>query len=89
MSQTILITGASGFVGTHVINAFLQCGYNVRGTVRSEKSAEEVKKMHPKHPSQLTMAIIPNIEAAGAFDDAVRGVDGVGRHGRLYLSADH
>lgn len=30
----ILVTGANGFVASHVIDQLLRLGYNVRGTVR-------------------------------------------------------
>lgn len=33
----ILATGANGYIGSHVVNQFLQHGYNVRGTVRDAK----------------------------------------------------
>jgi len=76
-NQTILVTGASGFVAAHVLNSFLVRGYNVRGTVRSEASADNVKKSHAKYLSQLSFAIVNDIAAPGAFDEAVKGVDGV------------
>ena len=30
----VLITGAGGFIGSHVVEAFLQAGYRVRALVR-------------------------------------------------------
>jgi nucleoside-diphosphate-sugar epimerase len=77
MAKTVLITGASGFIATHTIDAFLRKGYNVRGTVRSEKSGSSVLKTHSKYPGQLSLAIVPDIAAPNAFDEAVKGVDGV------------
>ncbi|QYT06292.1 Epimerase domain-containing protein [Trichoderma simmonsii] len=76
-AQIVLVTGASGFIAAHVVEAFLKKGYNVRGTVRSEKTAEEVRKTHSKYAEQLSFAIVPNISAANAFDEAVKGVDGI------------
>ena len=39
----VLVTGASGFVGTHLIKQLLEQGrYRVRGTVRSKKRQEKV-----------------------------------------------
>jgi nucleoside-diphosphate-sugar epimerase len=76
-NQTILITGASGFLATHVLNSFLSRGYNVRGTVRSDASADKVKRSHAKYHSQLSFAIVKDVAAPGAFDEAVKGVDGV------------
>ncbi|CAG9992129.1 unnamed protein product [Clonostachys byssicola] len=77
MAKTVLITGASGFIATHTIDAFLRKGYNVRGTVRSEKSGSDVLKTHSKYPGQLSLAIVPDIAAPNAFDEAVKGVDGI------------
>ena len=34
-SQTVLVTGASGFIGMHCILKLLENGYRVRGTLRS------------------------------------------------------
>lgn len=64
-------------MATHIISSFLSAGYNVRGTVRSEKSAEAVKKTHSDHASQLSFSIVPDIAAPNAFDSAVKDVDGV------------
>lgn len=76
-SQTILITGASGFVAAHVLTAFLEAGYKARGTVRSEETAANVKKTHAKYSHSLSFAIVPDIRTKGAFDEAVKDVDGV------------
>ncbi|KAH9832389.1 nad dependent epimerase [Teratosphaeria destructans] len=75
--QTILISGASGFVASHVVRAFLEKGYNVKGTVRSESTAQEVRKSHPSYESQLSFAIVEDIARPRAFDEAVKGVHGV------------
>ena len=76
-SQTILITGGSGFIAAHVLNSFLRRGYAVRTTVRSEESSEKVKQTHSQYLSKLSFAIVKDITADGAFDDAVKDVDGV------------
>lgn len=43
MKSKVLVTGASGFVAQHVILQLLARGYQVRGTVRSMKRADEVR----------------------------------------------
>jgi nucleoside-diphosphate-sugar epimerase len=52
MMALVLVTGASGFVAQHVILLLLEKGYEVRGTLRSLKRAEEVRgvlaKFNPK-----------------------------------------
>jgi nucleoside-diphosphate-sugar epimerase len=52
--ETILITGISGFVAAWIAHTFLDAGYNVRGSVRSEKSIEGIKKTHAKHANRLS-----------------------------------
>jgi uncharacterized protein YbjT (DUF2867 family) len=85
MTQTVLITGASGFVATHVLNSFLDAGYNVRAAVRSERSADKVRKIHAGHEKALSFAIVPDMITPGAFDEAVKGVDGVSLfHSHIY-----
>lgn len=75
---TVLVTGASGFVATHVVLAFLSAGYNVRGTVRSESKAKSTAATFPSElQSRLSFVVVEDIAAPGAFDEAVRGVDGV------------
>jgi nucleoside-diphosphate-sugar epimerase len=77
MTQTILVTGASGFVAAHVVHDFLAAGYNVRATVRSESTAARVLASHSGFESKLSFAICPDISQPGAFDEAVKDVDGV------------
>jgi nucleoside-diphosphate-sugar epimerase len=74
---TVLVTGASGFIAAHVVDSFLRKGYHVRGTVRSEKAASDVRQTHAKYADQLTTSIVPDMAAPNAFDEAVKGVDGV------------
>jgi dihydroflavonol-4-reductase len=40
----VVVTGASGFVGKWVVIELLKAGYRVRGTVRSEAKAQQVKQ---------------------------------------------
>ncbi|PWY70849.1 NAD(P)-binding protein [Aspergillus sclerotioniger CBS 115572] len=76
--ETILVTGASGFVASHIIATFLAAGYRVRGTVRSGSTAETVQsRFAPEHVERLSFAVVPDMAASGAFDKAVEGVTGV------------
>ncbi|KAL2002163.1 hypothetical protein VTN02DRAFT_518 [Thermoascus thermophilus] len=75
--KTILVTGASGFIAAHVLTSFLEAGYNVRGTVRSEATADKVRQSHAKYADRLSFAIVPDMGVPDAFDEAVKGVDGV------------
>jgi len=39
---TVAITGASGFLGSHVVKQFCDAGFNVRGTVRDKSNTAKV-----------------------------------------------
>lgn len=77
MSSTVLITGGSGFAAAHVIRAFLSQGYAVKATVRSEARGEEVLASHPEHSAKLSYVVVPDIADKDAFNNALKGVDGV------------
>lgn len=47
--DTVLVTGASGFIAMHTILELLRAGYRVRGTVRSEARADQVRKVLGRH----------------------------------------
>lgn len=72
----ILVTGASGYIGSHVINEALAAGYKVRGTARSEEKAENTKKIFKNNPDYST-AIVADFQHDGVFDEAVKDVDAV------------
>ncbi len=59
------------------LNEFLEHGYSVRGTVRSEETANNVRKTHAKYSDKLSFAIVKDVAAPGAFDGAIKGVQGV------------
>ena len=71
----VLVTGANGYIGSHVVDQFLAAGYKVRGTVRSESKGAWVKELFGEKygPTKFELAIVPDIEKKGAFDDAMRG----------------
>jgi nucleoside-diphosphate-sugar epimerase len=58
-SELILVTGASGFVGKWCVVKLLEKGYRVRGTVRSEAKAAQVRD---------TIGKIVGAEAAGRLE---------------------
>lgn len=76
--ELVLVTGASGFLAVNILKSFLSAGYQIRGTVRSEETAHNVRKEFPNVPeSDLSFVIVPDIAAAGALDQAVKDASGI------------
>ena len=44
-SELILVTGASGFIASHLVQQLLEQGYRVRGTVRSLKNETKIQPL--------------------------------------------
>ncbi|KAK6522450.1 hypothetical protein TWF281_003011 [Arthrobotrys megalospora] len=72
--QTILITGASGFVGSGVVLRVLKEGYKVRLTIRNPDQEAWLKKVFG-HEDQVSFVVVPDFVKPGAFDEVVKDVD--------------
>jgi nucleoside-diphosphate-sugar epimerase len=76
MSQSLVfITGATGFIGSHVVIQILEAGYKVRLSVRKETQIEGLKKLFSKHINKVDFVVIPDLSVSGAFDNALQGVE--------------
>ena len=69
-SSTVLLTGANGFVASHILAGLVEQNYHVIATVRSEAKAKDIIKLHPDWEEQITFVYIPDITAQGAYDEA-------------------
>lgn len=66
----VLITGANGFIGQHIVAQLLEKKYIVVGTVRSpEKGAKLISRFNNDH---LLYEIIANLDAEGGFDSVLQ-----------------
>lgn len=75
--QTVLVTGASGFIALHCIHQLLQAGYRVRGSLRSLEREGEVRETLAAHladTDDLSFAAADLTEDAG-WSEAVAGCD--------------
>lgn len=70
-TEKVLVTGATGFLATHIVDLLLSKGYEVIGTARSEaKYKPLLNGFNMKYPEgKLTYEIVEEIGAANAFDD--------------------
>jgi hypothetical protein len=73
--STVLVTGANGFIASHIVDQLLQLDYKVRGTVRTEEKGKWVQNFFDDKygKGKLELVVVPAMEVKGAFDDAVKG----------------
>lgn len=73
--STVLVTGANGSLGSHIVDQFLQRGYKIRATVRDPGketwAVDLFSKLYGK--GKFELIAVPEMEVEGAFDDAVKG----------------
>lgn len=81
MTQTFLLTGASGYIAKHIALQLLEAGFHVRGTVRDlSRSAEVIDAVRP-HLSddsgleaRLTFAAL-DLTTDDGWTEAMHGID--------------
>jgi nucleoside-diphosphate-sugar epimerase len=76
--STVLVTGGSGFVGSHSILQLLAAGHQVRATVRSLNREGDVRGMLRQagaNPSDRLSFFIANLENDAGWSEAVAGCD--------------
>lgn len=72
MSKRVLLTGANGFLGSHILSQLLAAGHSVRAVVRSTAKETQIYSDFPSFPkSQLETFIVPDMTMPGAFASAV------------------
>lgn len=70
----IFITGATGFIGAHVVVQTLEAGHRVRLSVRREAQIDGLKKLFSKHAQNLDFAVIPDLSTPDAYKSALKDV---------------
>lgn len=74
-AQLALVTGASGYLGTEAVLAFKAAGFRVRGTVRQPSQIADFYTKFPEHKDHVEFVIVEHVDAPGAFNQAMKGVD--------------
>ncbi|KAH8693752.1 hypothetical protein BGW36DRAFT_383640 [Talaromyces proteolyticus] len=85
----ILVTGANGYIASHIIDILLEIGFKVRGTVRSEKPWLD-KLFSERHgKGKYHSVVVPDLSIEGAYDQAIKDVAAVAHVASdVSLSAD-
>jgi uncharacterized protein YbjT (DUF2867 family) len=64
-------------VGSHVVDNLLSKGIKVRAVARSKQKADDFLAARPNYTAKLDFYFIEDLTTPGAFDDAVKDVDGI------------
>ncbi|KAK7456481.1 hypothetical protein VKT23_010731 [Stygiomarasmius scandens] len=75
--STILVTGSNGFLATWIVDNLLKRGYNVRASVRNANKGKHLQEIFKSFGNRLQIFPTGDMSKAGAFDEAVKGVDGI------------
>jgi len=67
------LTGPSGYLGAHVLQQLLDKGYRVRGTVRSERKINQIRKQYADAGDRLELVVVEDMQVDGAFDSFLDG----------------
>jgi nucleoside-diphosphate-sugar epimerase len=74
--NVVLVTGASGFLASHIVLKLLSQGVSVRGSVRNTNKGDRIRKVLQKHgadTSRLSFVELDLMSDAG-WQEAMRGV---------------
>ena len=78
MPDTVLLTGASGFIAKHILLQLLGAGHRVRATIRTPARADEVRAavlphLPPDAPDRLEFVTL-DLERNSGWDAALQGM---------------
>lgn len=76
MKPNLLLTGATGFVGSRVLITSIEAGYSVRCIVRSQTKANELLSIAALKnlTSKVSITVISDFSVPDAFDQAFEGI---------------
>ncbi|KAG9951944.1 NAD(P)-binding protein, partial [Aureobasidium melanogenum] len=79
-TETLVLTGATGFCGFAILQEALQYDYNIRIVVRTAAKADLLRnnpcfKSLTRGPPRCNFYIVPDLSVEGALDEATAGAD--------------
>ncbi|KAL9094758.1 MAG: hypothetical protein Q9165_003029 [Trypethelium subeluteriae] len=73
MARRVLLTGANGFIGSHILAQLLDRQFSVCCAVRTQKKGDKILRDFAAQEHQLAITIVPDIVAPEAYRNAVQG----------------
>ncbi len=75
--ETVLLTGASGFIGLHCTRLLLQSGFKVRGTIRNQEKKNLVRNLMAANDCDANILELTQLDLTSDFgwDAAMQGCD--------------
>lgn len=73
--STIVVSGANGYIASHIVDQLLAAGYVVRGTVRDTSKTAWLASHFDKTygAGRFTLHSVPDAAKEGAFDEVFKG----------------
>lgn len=78
--KNILLTGVTGYLGSHTTIKLLNRGYNVVGTLRNKKKEQHISEVISNHSDKTENLSFYQIDLLDSVDDwkkAMKGIDGI------------
>ena len=75
--KPVLVTGATGFIGAHIVDNLLARGFKVRGTTRTIAKGQSMIDARPEHTQNLEFVQIQDFKQSADFTEAVQGVGAI------------
>ncbi|KAJ0268232.1 hypothetical protein COL940_013576 [Colletotrichum noveboracense] len=73
----VLVTGATGFIGAHIVDELLRRGFRVRGSTRTLAKGKEMIKTREQYADKLDFIEVGDFENTNVFDERMEGIDGI------------
>ncbi|KAG6554162.1 hypothetical protein Mapa_004078 [Marchantia paleacea] len=74
--NTVVVTGANGFIASWLVKMLLERGYNVRGTVRDPQDVRKLRHLLELPGAQERLCLYrAELMTEGAYDEVVDGAD--------------
>ena len=73
--KLIFITGATGYIGSHLVGDVLKAGHRVRLAVRNEERSQLIKDIYPSALNRIEFVFVPDMSQPSAYEDVLKGVN--------------